>query len=283
MMKSIETTVDVGRGSLPTAVAHRVVKVAVAGLLAATSGTTSGCASFDEQALTLGPAAEGSEDAALGPLPTAGSKKPTCRAARVGELVINEVVTRPGDRDLDGDGLANGRDELVELVSQVEEPVHIENVRVLYNHGLRGHIRKSPCIAPHTAVVLVGHTTGHFSPPPGAVRISVDRSLRLTDGGGRLALVDAKGQIVCQAEVPAAKTIESGCVNRAWDGDELAPLLPHALIDAAGGSSWSPGTCANGQQYPACVVYATGPKKTQDAKADDIDEQPDGGPGASSG
>ena len=62
------------------------------------------------------------ESAGLQPLPGASSgvglpaaASPDCRAARAGEVLLNEYLVRPGGVDIDGDGKSNSHDEVIEL------------------------------------------------------------------------------------------------------------------------------------------------------------------------
>ena len=176
-----------------------------------------------------------------------------CRPAASGELLINEVVTRPAGRDLDGDGKSSGRDEAIELVSLATEQVHVSGTELSYKGESRGKIMSSGCVAPFGAVVVVGATTGHVKTHGGAIVGRLNKTLRLTDSGGTLALRTAAGNLLDSVEVPAAKDETTGAVTRRVDGHRGAPLVPHGWLTNANGATWSPGTCADGGLFPDCV------------------------------
>jgi len=177
-----------------------------------------------------------------------------CRAALPGEVLVNEVLSRPAGRDLDGDGKSTANDEAIELVSVAAEPVHVHGMRLVYRGEQRGKVTTERCLLPFGAAVLVGSKAADFELPPGATLYRLDRTLRLTDSGGALALVGAGGEAIDKVAVPLAKTVTQGCVTRALDADRQAALLPHAHVPEAEGRTWSPGTCADGQRFPMCVA-----------------------------
>ena len=167
--------------------------------------------------------------------------------------MINEVVSRPAGRDLDNDGKSSGRDEAIELVSLANEQVHLKGATLVYRGAARGVIQKSECLKPYHAAVLVGGTTGSVPLPDGAQLARLDKTLRLTDAGGKLAVVGIAGQPLDQVAVPMAVDATAGVVTRAEDGSRSAPMVPHAELAHADGASWSIGRCANGEPFPQCV------------------------------
>lgn len=189
-------------------------------------------------------------------LPAKNAPKPACREAWTGEIVINEVVLKPAGRDIDGDGQSSTRDELLEVVSIADEPVHLAGVELRWVGARRGALSSSTCIKPGTAAIIVGSTTGGFKPPKGAVRLSLDRTLRLTDGGGELALIGIAGTALGSVELAAATGAANGCVTRRIDGERWSPMVAHGELERADGAVWSPGLCAGGGRFPACLAAA---------------------------
>jgi len=177
-----------------------------------------------------------------------------CRPAASGEVLINEVTIRPAGRDLDGDGKSSGRDEVIEVVSLAREPVHLNGATLVYRGASRGTVVSSSCLAPATAAVLVGASTGDVKLPPGASLARLDKSLRLTDGGGHLALVGVAANVLDKVAVPMARTVTDSTVNRTVDGWREASLEPHATLSHANNRTWSPGYCADGEAFPVCVT-----------------------------
>ena len=54
--------------------------------------------------------------------------------------------------------------------------------------------------------------------------------------------------------VPLARDVTEGTVARSVDAGRDAPLVPHATLPHAQGATWSPGTCSDGEPFPACVT-----------------------------
>jgi len=168
-------------------------------------------------------------------------------------VVINEVVLRPAGRDLDGDGESNGHDELVELIANTIEPIHLAGTELRWSGKRRGRIQHSPCLLPGQAAVLVGSATGSFTLPEGAIPLRLDRTLRLTDSGGRLSLHDSDGAELGGVDLAAAGNATAGCVTRQVDGQWWLPMVAHASLEQADGAIWSPGLCADGGRFPGCL------------------------------
>lgn len=193
-------------------------------------------------------------DELLAQLGASAPVAPACRPAATGEVLINEVVTKPAGKDLDGDGKSNGRDELIEFVSLANELVHLQGAQLVYGGKVRGLISKSPCMAPYTATLLVGSTTGAIQLPKAVQQARLDKTLRLTDSGGVLALVGVAGLPLDQVAVPLASNATEGTIARQTDGARDAPMLAHATLLHANGAQWSPGTCSDGESFPECVI-----------------------------
>lgn len=178
---------------------------------------------------------------------------PGCRPMYSGEGVINEVVIRPAGRDLDGDGISSGRDELLELVNLAAEPVHLRGAELWWGDARRGTIADSPCLPPGHAALIVGSTTGPFSAPTGSWVVPLDKTLRLSDGGGTLRLLGLAGGVLDAVSLLPATDARRGCVARRADGQRGAPLVPHQDLVQAGGATMSPGRCSDGRRFPGCV------------------------------
>ncbi len=255
-----------GRDSGATGGPRRAQVVAWGGALALTLASCVGVPS---------PTWAGRRDAAPGDvrltLPEAGGHDGergtlhgACRPPRTGELVINEVALSPGGLDLDGDGASNGRDEMVELVSRADEPISLAGLSLFWRGERRGGVEASPCVPPRTSVVLLGQLGLEPSLPPGATLVRLDRTLRLTDSGGTLALhglVDVRGEgsppetprVLAALTLPAAVTPAAPAVwARSRDGDWDAPLASHGALTER---PWSPGRCVGGALFPCCLDW----------------------------
>ena len=191
-------------------------------------------------------------------LASSTAPEPACREAWTGEIVINEVVHRPAGRDVDGDGKSNSRDELLEVLSVADEPVHLRGAELHFAGSNRGAIAASDCLPPLTVAIIVGSTTGLFVLPEGAQRLALDHTLRLTDGGGELTLVGVSGTNLGSVLLPPADDASGGCVCRQVEGERGSAMVPHAQLERARGAGWSPGLCAGGGRFPACLNNEAG-------------------------
>jgi hypothetical protein len=187
-----------------------------------------------------------------------GASMRGCRAFLTGELIINEVVVRPSGLDLDGDGTSSGRDELVELVSIADEPAFVDHLGLLFDGSERGVAASDTCVPPGHALILVGSTTGPFSAPAASSVLVLSRTLRLTDGGGSVAVVAKTGEAHDVVVLPAAPAKGPHVMARRADADWSSPWAPHQQLSV--GLLWSPGRCVDGGLFPAC---ATGPPALQ--------------------
>mgnify|MGYP007046916218 CR=1 FL=1 len=227
----------------------------VAALLAAIAA---GCDGADLYAGPCGGTREarcvGDLDQGAAPAEPVDEVAPPCRPAVTGELPVNEVLQRPGGLDFDGDGASTTRDEMVEWIVDSSAPAHLLGAELWFDGERRGVVRSSPCLRMGQAVVLVGHLTAPWSPPQGAVLVTLDRTLRLSDKGGHLALIGLGGGELGFADLPAAPAKEACSLVRARDGDRAAPLEPHCDHPDSKGAPWSPGLCTDGGRFPGCLT-----------------------------
>ncbi len=214
-----------------------------------------GCAPVWPSSQDLSETAGGQDVASPGAADSPGAVPPPCRPAGTGELVINEVVSRPGGLDLDHDGASNGHDELVELVSRADEPVHLIGASLWWKGERRGGFLFSPCIQPRTAAVVSTTGAGNLKLPAGALEVQLDRTLRLSDGGGSLEIRGIKGTPLDAVDVPAAVTPNAPAVwSRARDGDWHTSLRSHNEVVGATRPA-SLGRCANAARFPCCLGW----------------------------
>jgi hypothetical protein len=173
-----------------------------------------------------------------------------CRPVLSGELIVNELLIRPGGVDLDGDGQSNGRDEALELRLDTTEPVHLREVELLVSGVTRGKLAGSDCLAPGQLLVIVGHTTGPVDLPEGASRVDWPQTLRLPDDGGSVTLVGAQGAELTSASWSSQSGTAGASLVRSADGVWWQELVRHDAV--APGMAHSVGRCSNGQPAAAC-------------------------------
>ncbi len=178
----------------------------------------------------------------------------TCLPVLTGELIVNEVLVRPGGLDVDGDGVSNGRDEAIELVLDASAPAaHLEGVTLEVDGVLRGSVHLAECVPTGTLVVLVGSTTQALDLPPGTLAVRLDKVLKLPDEGGTLALRGVTGSVLAQVTWPAEKDGLGSSRTRTRDGDRNAGFARHADLPLAKGQRASIGWCLSGKTPCDCL------------------------------
>jgi hypothetical protein len=196
-------------------------------------------------------------DPGLQPLPNLPlpPPKPACRAAASGELLWNEVLSRPAGIDLDGDAKSNLRDEALELVVLADEPVHAFGAELSVAGSVRGKVASTGCLAPQSFAVLLGASTGPVQLPSGAAELRLDHALKLPDTGADLKLTGTHGEALALATYPP-ETVhdEAASWTREIDGERGSTFMRHTDHPATFGQPHSLGACASAQ--PACECLA---------------------------
>lgn len=173
-----------------------------------------------------------------------------CRPIVSGELLVNELLVRPGGVDLDGDGQSTSRDEAIELRIDATEPVHLRGASLQVSGQSRGEWPLDDCVAPGTLLVVVGHTTGAVALPEGASLVVWPQTLKLPDGAGSVRWLGSQGATLGEASWPDQGDGAGSSMVRAQDGvwwselvrhDSVAPIRSHSL-----------GLCADGQPPTMC-------------------------------
>ena len=164
-----------------------------------------------------------------------------------GEVIVNEVlaaVPAGDDGDANEDGLRHtSDDEFIELVNVTNRTLRVQGVTI------RKALEDDPLTTVSTGCLDAGEGLVVFGGiEPGAdwpefagalVEIS-EKSLRLTNGGGRIIVQAASGAVLHNEEYPAA---ENASVVR-WP--ELTGTFTSHL--EVSGRRFSPGTCTDGQR-----------------------------------
>ncbi|HAN32417.1 MAG TPA: hypothetical protein DCQ06_12550 [Myxococcales bacterium] len=181
------------------------------------------------------------------------SATPPCRAALTGEMVINEVMVRPSEVDVDGDGISDSKDEYIELVSRATEPIHLRGAELWFNGLRRGEITSSGCVDPRHAFVLFGSMSAARSEAFTSKVVYLDRTLRLADRSATIEIRSVSGSAIDEVDV-AAPVTSSGIVNwnRTRAGDWYAPFQAH---DNLSSRPWSVGRCVDGGMFPSCLRW----------------------------
>ena len=180
-----------------------------------------------------------------------GEVPPPCEADTPGpgELVINEVLADPGSVvDANGDGAADGDDEFVEIVNTSGAARDISGVTVEESSGVSYTVPPGTCLALHQAlVVFARHSGGSVG---GSLSVALGKSWQLNNTGDVVTLLDASGETLDSVEYGSNGGDDQSVVR--WP--ELATtsaLTKHEDVPGSAGPA-SPGTCANGNPFPAC-------------------------------
>lgn len=177
-----------------------------------------------------GPAAPDVDEAAC-PEPDIGGET---------DLAINEILVDVppgprGDTNRDGRRDATG-DEFVEIVNAANRPVDLGPLEVTVDSD-PVHDFEPTCLDPRRGIVLFGGSTGALEGP----RVRSASALGLSNGGGRLSVVDRRGRTaaaITWSDPPEASLTLSPQI----DGDEHHP---HTAVES--GRAFSPGRCASGR------------------------------------
>jgi len=182
---------------------------------------------------------------------------PACGDPAVGGLIINEVLSRPIDIDVDGDGSVKADDEAIELVNVSSEAVELAGVGLSVGSSHRGAIAAGVCLGSGQAALLLGRKKAPSGfDPEGVVRL--DHTLRLPDAGATLTLTSAVGAPLDVAVYSASDTPTGRSLSRERDGDRDAPLLPTPSIAGSNGAAQTLGTCLDGSAFPDCLPAPQG-------------------------
>lgn len=182
---------------------------------------------------------------------------PPCRPLLTGELLLNEIVVRPGGLDADGDGASTGRDEVVEVVSLAPVPAHALGVVLRIDGVVRGVVAQADCLAPGGAALLVGSTTADAGRVATLPSLRLDHTLRLRDAASRLELLSSAGGIHDGVSLPAATGMGPAVWTRAPDANPDSPWVAHSAVPPH--RPWSLGACAGGGWLPVCAAPAAAP------------------------
>ncbi len=203
------------------------------------------------------------ESAGLQPLPGASSgvglpaaASPDCRAARAGEVLLNEYLVRPGGVDIDGDGKSNSHDEVIELtLTTGAEPVHLGGAKLFVDGQERGQVTGQVCVDPRHLIVLVSSTSALTTWPEGADELRLDHLLKLPDGGASLEMRTADNQLLFRHQYLPEPGGAPSSWTRAVDGDGASDWTRQLDWMEGHGRSTTIGLCNSGQ--PACACLAS--------------------------
>lgn len=173
-----------------------------------------------------------------------------CRPILSGELLVNELLVRPGGVDLDGDGQSTSRDEAIELRIDAPEPVHLRGVSLQVGGQQRGVWPLDDCLQPGALLVVVGHTTGAVPLPEGASLVSWPQTLKLPDGPTTLRWLGSQGATLAEASWADQGSGPGASMVRQVDGVWWTSLVRHDSVMPE--RQHSLGTCADGSPAAAC-------------------------------
>ncbi|MCB9728562.1 MAG: lamin tail domain-containing protein [Deltaproteobacteria bacterium] len=155
----------------------------------------------------------------------------SCAAAVAGDLVINEILADPGGVDVNGDGQAESSgDEFIEIVNVAGHAVGLSSA--VLKVGDKSFSLGSSCLQPNGARVVYG----------------AESKLTLANQGGTVALEIGGAEVQTHTWGKEADKDQSLTLTV-----QLDPGSGWSLHEAVAATSWSPGTCANGNAFPDCT------------------------------
>ena len=187
---------------------------------------------------------------------------PTCGPAPVaGDLVINEVMARPGTVDWNDDAIFATRrvqDEYVEVVSVATGPILMQGLK-LADFEQDRYTFGSICMEPGEAIVVFGVGAKHYR-ASGVVQIDIaTHSLALNDSvpSGAPAGPGVADQVILRynpdnvlTALSIAASMSEG-VSWARVPDLTGGMVAHPALPS--GRRGSPGLCVDGEALPLCL------------------------------
>jgi hypothetical protein len=172
-----------------------------------------------------------------------------CSQPFSGTLAINEILyDPPTGTDPNGDGNASAsQDEFVEIVVLGGEPINLDGVRVLISGEVK-HTFEPFCLSPGTVAVVFGGGTPNMAMFPGSKIIKSNKSLGLNNSGESIEIQD-KDNFFLDSYAYSDGESPDQSLTRFPDGTGV--FTPHLSVED-GSRAYSPGTCANGAEYPGC-------------------------------
>jgi len=169
------------------------------------------------------------------------------------DWVINEVHADPAATvlgDANGDGVRHfGDDEFVEIVNTSGAAVDISGWTLADGASVRHTFPAGSVVADGCSVVVFGggDPTGSFG--ASLVQTASGNSLGLSNGGDSITLNNGVSDIATESY--GSEGGDNQSLTR--DPDITGPaLLRHSDIPSSGGALYSPGTQADGSQFPGC-------------------------------
>jgi len=171
-----------------------------------------------------------------------------------GNWIINEVLLDPIlgiEGDANGDGMRdddgfNSDDEFVEIINDTNGAIDISGW-TLNDAGSLRHTFPSGTIVPSGGAIVIfggGNPTGLFG---GAiVQTASTGFIGLNNGGDQVFLIDAGGNTVADVTIGAEGGQDQSLT---LDPDLTGTLTLHTMASTSGGTSFSPGTQANGTPF----------------------------------
>lgn len=188
------------------------------------------------------------------------------RAAKSGDLVINELLAHPAD-DANGDGTTSGTaDQFVEIVSVAKEIVDIGKYELQKGHDTRFTFPPGTTVAPGQSVIVFGGgKPTDFKQMGTDLTFSARRDrkdvgmLELRRAGDTVRLADRDGNEVIKFQYGEdSKKMKDAIANDAQSITRAPQVegtswVKHKNAPGAGGAAFSPGKTSCGKQYPISV------------------------------
>ena len=183
-----------------------------------------------------------------------GSGPPAPPPPPPGDWIINELLADPASGaagDANGDGTRSGSaDEFVEIINASGGDVDISGWTLADGFTVRHTFPAGTVVADGCAIVVFGGPT-----PTGAfglaeVQTASTGFLGLNNGGDTVTLNNGSSDVTSVSYGSEGGNNQS--LTRDPDGDAGAAFVQHSAASTSGGALFSPGTNADGSQFPGC-------------------------------
>ncbi|MFC7335900.1 lamin tail domain-containing protein [Haloferula chungangensis] len=183
-------------------------------------------------------------------------------------LIINEIYPNNFDLDLNGDGIANGSDEFVELVNTSGGPLDISGWTISDADSVRHTFEANTILDTDCAILVFSSLSPNISGINGTSAVAASAGTLSLNSSDTLTLHDDSATLIMTSfyESPFVSGVPLDALNLE---SEITPsaYIDHSLVTGSGGAQLSPGTKVDGSAFcasPALTLSASPASFTED-------------------
>ncbi|MCH7225194.1 lamin tail domain-containing protein [Haloferula sp. A504] len=165
------------------------------------------------------------------------------------DLIINEIYPNNFDLDLNGDGIANGADEFIELVNTSGSPLDISGWTISDESSLRHTFAPGTILGTDCAILVFDELPPTTTGIDGTQAVAASTGSLSLNPADTLTIQDNTAAVVmtCSYDSPFAPTALDS-VNLESDATP-GPYTDHSFVVGSGGAQLSPGTKVDGSAF----------------------------------